>query len=667
MDGRLSINSEPVPSVDSATNATSGQVVGNKNDTVGGTSLVSMVKGVSGAGDVSHVPLFTGTVYYVDAGRPDDSGTGLTPEAAKQTIAGGIAVATAGDAITVKAGTYTENVALAATAMELWGEIGAVVSGVVTVTADSVRVRGVIVTGGVVLTGNRCVFEDSQIVGGAIALDINGFQNIVTNLLITDYTATGIDVANYNTAVQRCTVHGAGAGTRGIYLSNTAADRCTISDCVSVANDTAGYEVVAGCESVMFVNCSSGGVDGLRVDAGTNTTWANYSPAHHAPLFGGTIWYVHGTNGADTNSGQTPDAAFATIGAALTVAEASDAINVAAGTYDEDGLDMAVLGLEMWGEIGANIINTVGTECLTVSGNYCRLRGFAFHQAGVIGVVVSGYECVLENCRVEDATVSFDIDGDECEFHGCVSLEHTTTGFDIATDGNILTDCTAIGDSGARRGYYLSAAGADSNYLARCGSIGNGTAGYEAIATATNNTFKDCSSGGGDGGRVGLPGNVWSNYTFDDEVYKTVTFTTTGAQTYNLFQLTGTIEVETIWAVVETVISANMTAFHVETWDGTASVDITKNDGVISALPVGSFIVKEDKRDKTIEVASAAAGALLDQVDAKKAAFRVIQKTGGVATYIRLSCTSSDTPPSGVIQWHCKWSPLSDDGFLGAV
>jgi hypothetical protein len=39
----------------------------------------------------------------------------------------------------------------------------------------------------------------------------------------------------------------------------------------------------------------------------------------------------------------------------------------------------------------------------------------------------------------------------------------------------------------------------------------------------------------------------------------------------------------------------------------------------------------------------------------------------GVATYIRLSCTSTDTPPSGVIHWHCKWVPQTELGFLEAV
>jgi hypothetical protein len=61
----------------------------------------------------------------------------------------------------------------------------------------------------------------------------------------------------------------------------------------------------------------------------------------HIPAFSGDLWYVNGTTGNDANSGRSPEVPFATIGAALAVALAGDAITVAPGDYDEVGLDLA--------------------------------------------------------------------------------------------------------------------------------------------------------------------------------------------------------------------------------------------------------------------------------------------------------------------------------------
>jgi hypothetical protein len=46
------------------------------------------------------------TTYYVDAARPDDSGSGLTAETAKRYIASGIALMVGGDTLVIRDGTY---------------------------------------------------------------------------------------------------------------------------------------------------------------------------------------------------------------------------------------------------------------------------------------------------------------------------------------------------------------------------------------------------------------------------------------------------------------------------------------------------------------------------------------------------------------------------------
>ena len=233
----------------------------------------------------------------------------------------------------------------------------------------------------------------------------------------------------------------------------------------------------------------------------------------HEKLFTGAVRYVDGTNGDDDNNGFSPDLAKATIGDAIADSLAGDAITIRAGDYDEDGLDLTLDGLEMWGEIGAKILNTVGTECLTVSGDSCRVRGMDFEQAGVIGVVLTGDECVIEDCRADTCTVGYDIDGDKNVIRDCQDIDCTVTGFDVAGRDNLLVRCTSIAAGGGSRGFYLSAVGADQTILVGCHSLGNGTAGFEIVSGANLNKVAFCTSGGGDGDTVddGL-NNDWPGY-----------------------------------------------------------------------------------------------------------------------------------------------------------
>jgi len=75
----------------------------------------------------THIKRFTGNIWYVD-GSVSASGEGDYPENAFKTIGEDITAASAGDAITIKAGTYTElSLDMNKNALEFWFEIGVII------------------------------------------------------------------------------------------------------------------------------------------------------------------------------------------------------------------------------------------------------------------------------------------------------------------------------------------------------------------------------------------------------------------------------------------------------------------------------------------------------------------------------------------------------------
>jgi len=232
--------------------------------------------------------------------------------------------------------------------------------------------------------------------------------------------------------------------------------------------------------------------------------------------FAGTVYYVASVGGDDLNDGLTPLDAFATIGAGIAAAVSGDAISVKTGSYDEDGLELALDGVELWGDIGAVLVNTNPGTVLTVSGDYCRVRGFNIAQAGQIGVVVSGAYNVFEGVFVRGCTVGWDINSATNEFIGCAAGNSTVTGFDIGAGSTRLTDCVASGNGAATRGFYLSAG--TRNRLVRCITSGNATRGYHIGAASTDNMIMQSVAGLGDGPALdeGLR-NSWPYYAQGDE------------------------------------------------------------------------------------------------------------------------------------------------------
>lgn len=138
-----------------------------------------------------------------------------------------------------------------------------------------------------------------------------------------------------------------------------------------------------------------------------------------------------------------------------------------------------------------------------------------------------------------------------------------------------------------------------------------------------------------------------------------------------LFGVTGSIMVTGIWGVVTTVLGANNTAAFWRLNDQTAQPAITLATGTtLSAASVGSVIAKLGLAAAALTLINSSAGRVNEPTTLETmvfSPFTVVQKTGGVATNIEFSYTTTDTPTSGVIQHFISWVPLSADGNVAVL
>jgi len=381
--------------------------------------------------------------------------------------------------------------------------------------------------------------------------------------------------------------------------------------------------------------------------------------AAHAPQFMGEIWYVRSGEPAG-GDGKTPGTPFATMTEAIAAASAGDAISVKSGVYTEN-VNINLTGLELWGEFGATILGT-----LTISANSCRVRDMTISPTAAMGVSLSGNGCRLEGLDVIGTpTIAYSINGSLNGLSCCMASGYTITAFDISTFRAHLYRCSARGMDTATRGFYFSNGIADNGFIDSCMSVGNAVAGYEAVAGAINNVFYNCSSGSGDGPRVDT-GNAstWPGYTFDNVIHAVTTLDGTG--TYNICKITGVVQINHIYGVVETATPAGTTAASLQLFPtGGAAVQLTSLAGSnISSLPAGSMIEKAQAAANAISVSDNTLGFISEQVGLLFAKFAVGQKTGTV-THIRLNVTEAGT--SGAIHWYVDWQSLSEDGFIEPV
>ena len=239
-----------------------------------------------------HIRKFGGEIWYVSKSG-SDTNSGGHPDDAFLTVGAALTACASGDGINVKAGVYDEasldlGSGSSKDGVELWCEIGTRISNsgggggtCLVISGDTCLVSGLVVQEagqiGFDINGAGTFLTDCISTDNTVAYDIDGVRCTFVRCKDQGATVTGFDIASMENTLYLCNTIADGGTSRGYYLSNAAADRNMLYQCVSAGNTVAGFEAVAATNNNVFAYCTSGGGDGARVDAGVHNTWPNFA------------------------------------------------------------------------------------------------------------------------------------------------------------------------------------------------------------------------------------------------------------------------------------------------------------------------------------------------------------------------------------------------------
>lgn len=137
-----------------------------------------------------------------------------------------------------------------------------------------------------------------------------------------------------------------------------------------------------------------------------------------------------------------------------------------------------------------------------------------------------------------------------------------------------------------------------------------------------------------------------------------------------IFSVTGSVLVNSLFAVVTTVLGNNTAA----SWrlnDGSAQSDITLGTGTsLTAAPVGSIIVKKGLATAALTLISSSQERVSEPTAVETSYFSpfvAVQKTGGIATNVEFVYTTSDTPTTGALTFYIGWVPLTSGSRITSI
>ena len=238
---------------------------------------------------IRHISKFGGENWYVDANNGNDSNTGMYPDDAFLTIGKAISEAAAGDAITIRQGTYTETgINVNKNGLELHFEIGAILnpaSGVpLTISANytwvgchdgALRINNDAgANTGVLITGNWAYLSEIRVAcvsTGDIGFDIQGDGCDLRRCRCSAPLTAAFKIQGDECKLEDCCTGGETADTSiGFWITNSC-DKTRVRNCSSQGHSTAGFQFDLGCTNGIVCGGSSGGGDGKFINNATTT------------------------------------------------------------------------------------------------------------------------------------------------------------------------------------------------------------------------------------------------------------------------------------------------------------------------------------------------------------------------------------------------------------
>ena len=378
----------------------------------------------------------------------------------------------------------------------------------------------------------------------------------------------------------------------------------------------------------------------------------------------GTTYFVN-KDGSDSNSGLIRALAKVTIQAADTLAVDGDTIVIGVGYYEEN-MGIAQDGITIIFEPGAHL----GGQLL-VPGSYNMILGGHYTaQDTNPAIILTGNRNHLKNPLADGGSeYAIAISGGTYNtIEDATAQAYTVGGFLITSSSsrNRVYNSNAIAVI-SDTGTYGFLVGSTSHYniYKGCSSVNNDSGAYSFSSDALYNLVEDLNSGYGDQLLNDRGSNDVVNHNYDCCVNKSITFTD-ATQAFDLFTVTGTVELELLNGHVSTVLNAEMgnCKFRVYGTDGTTDLDITTASS-LNSLPVGSYLGKTAATSVALTVGSSAAPVIIENADVKKPdiGFLLVADNTGTTT-IQLYSDDAAGNKTGAIHFHCKFRPITEDGNI---
>jgi hypothetical protein len=278
------------------------------------------------------IPKTVGAQWYVDGADGDDGNDGMRPANSFATIGKALTEVAAGDIINVGVGVYDENgleldkdglQLLAARGTCLVDTTGGTQTLLVSGTGCTIVGVSIIQAGqiGIKITGDVCLFLESAVPASTIGCLLEGDNNIIERTFFYGYSTTGVEVTGAHNLLLELAVTGTNGPTRGIYLSDAAADYNKLRFIFSSGNATSPIEMVPGCQGNTIQSASFGAGDGRWIDG--DNVWSDFTfddIVYHTTVFSGggpgaeNLFRVYGSVDCEFLSGDVEVALSADVG-----------------------------------------------------------------------------------------------------------------------------------------------------------------------------------------------------------------------------------------------------------------------------------------------------------------------------------------------------------------